>query len=318
MKPSRALSLFALLLLVAVLWSTSDLAAQVEPAGQAKEVGPVIKVLDAGKGAKTTLRFRIEKGLKQTMIMTMLMEQQMEMEGNKTPTPAMPAQKMTLDIEVTDVDAAGDIHYDFTISKIELVDDPDSPSPLAGILKTMLKPMEGSTGKAVVTSRGITKSVDFQLAEGVAAPLRQMMESMSQQSFQQMSSPMPAEPVGLGAKWEVTQDISTNGVKLKQISTQEIIELEGDRFKTKITLTQKADDQEVKVPGMAAVSARILSLSSQGKGEATVDLTQLVPLASKIELTSNAKMEVGVGDQKQTMATTTKVDVEVTNGEPAQ
>src|SRR5262245_31250014 len=93
----------AALLALPLLFSTT--ASADAPAG-----APVVKLVDAGKGAKKQLRFTAKKGLARTMVMTMKMAM-----GQGGAPMTLPVMKMTMDMKVTDVSAEGDIKYTFVL-----------------------------------------------------------------------------------------------------------------------------------------------------------------------------------------------------------
>ncbi len=273
---------------------------------------PIVELIDSGSDPKSPIRMKVEKGLKQNLVMLIDMDMSMEMGNNKFPTPKMPTQKMTMEIEVTDVNSEGDITYGFNLKSIDLVEDEKEPSPIAGMLKGMLKTMEGLSGQSVVTNRMITKTVDLKIPETVPAQARQMMGSMKQ-SMQQFLTPMPDEPVGTGAKWKVIQDMEVNGIKVKQTIIQELVEFKGQSLKTKVNIQQEADPQDVAPPGMpAGMKVRLTSLDSKGSGDIELDTGWMVPRKSKIEMSSDTKMEV----QAQTMRTMVKMTTTASGSPP--
>jgi hypothetical protein len=105
---------------------------------------------------------------------------------------------------------------------------------------------------------------------------------------------------------------------MKQTSTHELVSLEGDLAKTKITVKQEAPAQDVRPPGApAGFTMRLLGMDSTGSGSATLDLRKIVPRASKVDLSTNLKMEVDAGSQKQTMNMEMKVNVKISAATPA-
>ena len=65
---------------------------------------------------------------------------------------------------------------------------------------------------------------------GVTGQMRQLVEGF-QNSAEQMATPLPEEPVGVGGKWSVTQSLELNGMKLQQTATYTVIELSEERAK---------------------------------------------------------------------------------------
>ena len=275
---------FALATLVAfsLLFGSSVTAAPDVPAGS-----PVVKLVDAGKGAKKQLRFTAKKGLTRTMIMTMKMGMAMSMGANSMPMQTLPTMKMTMDMKVTDVSGEGDIKYTFLLKQPEVVAEKGTPQTVIDEMKKASKGMAGLTGYAVVTSRGFTKEADINVPKDADPQMKQFMDSIKQ-SLYQISAPLPDEAVGVGAKWDTVMQLTQNGMTLDQTATNELVELKGDSGKLKLTIKQNAKPQKVTVNGM---QVNVLSLVSNGSGETTLDFTRLVPSQATVTLHSDLKME---------------------------
>jgi hypothetical protein len=304
------------LILLIVLCLTKMAVAQVATTGEApppSDDTPVVKLLDPGQQPRTPLRFKIEKGLRQTMVMEIKMEMSMEMGGQKLPIPQMPAQRMTMEVAVSDVSAAGETTYDFKFTGIELTETENSPAAVVDAMKKAMKPLEGMSGAAVITNRGIVEKADFRVPDNVEPSARQILDSM-QQSVKQLSDVLPEEAVGPGAKWQVTYKISSGGVKMAQVATNELVSIQGDVAKIKTTIVQKAESQDVQAPGVpAGIKMRLVGLKSNGSGESTLSLRKLIPQAAKMDLNSDFNMEIGDGDQKQAINMQLKMDVQVSD-----
>jgi uncharacterized protein DUF6263 len=270
--------------LVALSLSTVATAAPDAPAGS-----PVVKLVDAGKGAKKQLRFTAKKGLTRSMVMTMKMGMAMSMGANSMPRQDLPVMKLTMDMKVTDVTAGGDIRYTFSLKQPEVIADKGTPQAVIDAVKSASKGMAGLTGYAVVTSRGFTKEADINVPKDADPQMKQFMDSIKQ-SLYQISAPLPEEAVGVGAKWDTVMQLTQNGMTLDQTATNELVDLKGDTGKLKLTLKQSAKPQKIAVNGM---DVNVLSLASNGTGETSLDFTRLVPSQATVTLHSDLKMEAG-------------------------
>ena len=227
---------------------------------------PVVKLLEQGSAPRRALRITPTKGMKQSSLMTMKMDQTMVMRGQKLPPTPTPAIQFTIDVDVTDVAANGDVSMDYKYPKVEIIDESDEPSPVKAMMETMLKSIEGLTGSATVSSRGFTKKSEITLPPNAEPQIKAMMDSMKE-SMSRMSSPLPEEPVGVGAKWSVTQLIESNGMKMKQTSLHTLKEIKGKTFEIAIELTQSADAQEIKTPGARGQRQSFFRSSQPAKGK---------------------------------------------------
>jgi len=232
---------------------------------------PGLELLDAGGGEKHKLRYAPKEGTKYELVLTM----EMDLGTGLKP----PATSFTMEILVNSVSAEGDIDYGFRFTSID-VDGQEAPPQFRELLKVR--------GSAVVSSRGVNKSGKVDLPDSAPESLKQMMSKFEEQ-IRQMSCPFPHEPVGVGAKWKLTQVIDTPAFTLNQFADYELVEFDGTRGKLKLTLTQSAKDQEMK--GLA-IKATLVSLASKGTGELEFDLSKPIPVNSNVEISSNVHVAV--------------------------
>ena len=248
--------------------------------------------------------------MKQSSLMTMKMDQTMVMRGQKLPPTPTPAIQFTIDVDITDVAANGDVSMDYKYPKVEIIDESDEPSPVKAMMETMLKSIEGLTGSATVSSRGFTKKSEITLPPNAEPQIKAMMDSMKE-SMNRMSSPLPEEPVGVGAKWSVTQLIESNGMKMKQTSLHTLKEIKGKTFEIAIELTQSADAQEIKTPGAPGTTTKLLSLESTGEGKMQFESSVLFPISS-VKSDSKMGMEMVAAGQTIPMQIEMSMEMKVT------
>ncbi len=270
-----------------------------------------VELIDAGTAPLQTIRYTPRVGETQTAVMTISIDMSMSIAGNAMPTQVIPAQKVTFDTTVEDVNADGDIKFSFIYTGAEVVDDPKKPSPMAPMLEEMVKSLVGATGSATVTNRGITKSAGFNIPEGMAPQMKQMLDGMKE-SMNRISSPVPSEPIGKGAKWKVTQNLAANGMTLVQTSTHEITSFDTAGFTMKIDVTQAADPQEIKNPGLpAGTTLSLVSLDTNGEGTSQVETASLIPVQSSLTISTKSTIDVESSGQKQQMTTDVKMAMEL-------
>lgn len=260
---------------------------------EAQTTKPKVKLLSAGKGAKKVLRYDLKKGARETMVMVMDMQMSGAMLGNMT----LPATQMTMDVKVTAV-RGGKATYAFEITSAKAVSRPGVDQNIIAMMDQQLAGMVGTKGTAVVDRRGFTSDMKLEFPAAMPAMMKQQMQSQMS-GMDQVSSPLPAEPVGAGARWEVHQTLDQNGIKVTQVARFELLQRKGKRGKMKATVTQKAPPQTINT---GAGSAKLLDLSSKGGGTVHFDLAKLVP-NSTMNLVLDQKLEAGgtTMDMKMTM-----------------
>ena len=263
----------------------------------------VVELQTRGSEPRRELRFTPEKGSKQTSVMTMDMQISMSIDGQSPPQQVMPAQEMTMEITVQDVDAEGDITYSFEYTEMRVIKDPENPSPAEQAIENAIKPLTGMKGTGVVNNRGFTQSATLDIPEGATPMIKQMLNGMKQ-AMRRLSSPVPEEAVGVGGQWTVTQSINANGIDLKQTSTHQITELTDEGFSMSVEVEQSAEPQQIKNPSLPAnITMTLKSLKTTGSGKSRIMTEHVMPIHADVVVESDAAMTMKAGDRAQEMTT---------------
>lgn len=244
-----------------------------------------VKLLDPGAQPRTALRYKFQANRTEKMVMEMSMAMAMEIGDQKQPETQVPTTRMTMTIDSKEVSPEGDLHYEFELVQVEVLPKPGTNPAMVNAMKQQMRSMQGLSGSVTITSRGFIRDVEIKPPPGIDPQIRQSMDQVKQ-SMSQMSAPLPEEPVGKGARWQVTMPVETPAMKLTQIATYTLSEIQGDKVKFDITIKQSAPPQEIHTPGAApGVKVLLESLKSSGKGTVEQQMTSLVP-TSNINITS--------------------------------
>lgn len=265
-----------------------------------------VKLLDPGTGPRTALRYKFQANQTQKVVMDMSMSMSMEIGELKQPELKLPGTRMTMTIVGKELTPKGDLHYEFDTEKVEVVAGPGVNPAIADAMKEQVSKMEGLKGSATVSPRGFTKEAKIETPPGMDAQSKQLMESMTQ-SMDQISALFPEEPVGRGARWQVTMPMETAQMKLTQVATYTLSDIEGDKAKLDVKLEQTAPAQDIAIPGGApGMKVSLESLESSGTGTVELDVTKLVPTATT-KLKSTHVMSAGDQKFKTTMQMEMKI-----------
>jgi hypothetical protein len=276
---------------------------------QAPVDASTVELIEAGTAPLRELRFTPKPDATQTAVMTMGMNQAMSINGQKIPSQNIPETKFTIKTSVDNIAKNGEIEFSFFYSEIDIVDDPANPSPLAATMRTSLQPMVGTAGDIVVNNRGLVQRTEIDIPDGVPAQLKQVLDGMKN-SMNQLSSPLPVEPVGVGGKWRVVQTINANGLRLKQTSTHEITQLTEHGFSVDVTVTQDANPQEIKNDALPPTTKiNLTSLKSTGNAKSTIALDSVFPIRTTMTITSQTAMGIEAAGQNQDMTIDMKMEL---------
>ncbi len=262
-----------------------------------------ITLLTAGAEPRKVLRLHPQPGNKQSMNISIQMGVGIKMGEIENPAMKLPPMQMAVDMTVKGVSPEGDITYELFVNDATIGEDPDASSQIAESMRTSLGLVKGLSGAGTMTSRGVSKTMNLKAPNDIDAQARQAMEQMKD-SLIRISSPLPEEAVGVGAKWKVEMPINSQGMTITQVATYELVSVDGETVKTKTALTQTAANQKIENPQMPGMKLDLVKLSGKGGGETTLNLSQLIPSAGALESHSDLSLGMNLGAQKQTMSMT--------------
>jgi hypothetical protein len=259
-----------------------------------------VKLLNPGSEPRKILRLHSEAGSKQTL--DMIMKMVMEMKADETPVQSLPIPAITMSMDVTtkSVSAEGDITYEMVFGDTTVADDTNVPPQMVQAMKASVAGLKGMTGTGIISSRGVNKKVDLKMQGNADPQLSQVMDQMKE-SFNQFSATLPEEAVGSGAKWEIKMPVKSQGMTIDQVTTCELVSMDGDRVEMKNTVNQHAANQKIQSPAMPGLKVDLTSMSGNATGTSVFDLSQLLPVQSQINTHNDMVMGVNGGNQKQSM-----------------
>jgi len=292
-------------------------AAEKPAAGEAAETTTVstvptaisVELIEPGAEPRRELRYDFSKAETQTFKMIMDMAMAIQVGAMNQPRTELPPVHMVMKVEPQEVTPDGSLRYRFDLTSTGLDESAGADPRMVEAMRAELKKTEGMSGWALVDARGFTKKADISVPAGAGAQLKDLVNRMKNQ-IEQMSAPLPEKPVGVGARWLVTQPVSNEMLKFSQKATYELKAIEGDVIEMHIDIAQEAPPQDIEAPGMGDASARLVALKSGGSGKTVVDLAELVP-TSEISTSMSMEVEIRAQGQQQNMTTTIDIDMQI-------
>lgn len=271
---------------------------------------PSVKLLDAGGEPRMVLRLHPKVGDKQTMTVTAKIGMNIPSAGNGMPAMNIPAVTTTMTCEVKEVSTNGDISYDLVIGDATVMTDTNTQPNLADAMKGALAGLHGITGNGKISASGINLGIQFAVPDGANPQLSQAIDQMKQ-TFSSYTAIFPEAAVGTGAKWEYANQLTAQGMTMDQTATFELVSVNGDQTTLHSTLQQSAPNQKIQNPAMPGVDVSLLKLEGSGVGNATFDLSHVLPSAATMDENSSVVMNMSVGQQQQTMNMNMTMDIAI-------
>lgn len=295
-------------LLCALTWGAPD-ALATSRGNLAVPADTSVTLLGAGQAPRKPLRYRYRAGDTVAMTMDMTMSMGMEMGGRLVPPQTMPTMRMAAVLTVKAVTPGGDSTLDFLLKDVGLLGTAGFTPAQRQQFTAAVTPLKGFRGTLVVTNRGVSKGMTYQTPAGLDPAAQQILQNLSHQ-MKQLSTPLPKEPVGVGARWRVV--IPMKGPPLTMASRIEFhleaLTPEGARLGMKVDGWAPA--QPLAVPGLAQVAASLKSLGVTGSGSMTLSLRR--PAANglmTVKQTLDAEFPVGGKTHAMKLLMDMKVDI---------
>ncbi|HEX8911848.1 MAG TPA: DUF6263 family protein [Humisphaera sp.] len=277
----------------------------------AADKNPVeLKVLDAGEGPRQQLRYKYRKGAVEDLAMDMDMAMSMSLGGQVVSSADLPTIRMTMRLETLDVKENGDATLGIRFTGGDVTAKPQTQAGVADAMRAELKKITGVRGTTTMSARGEARDAQFDLPAGADPQLKEQLKSAERQMGQMLAA-LPDQPVGKGARWQVTMPIDVNNVRASQTLTYSLKEQAGDVISVDVRITQTAARQEVQVPN-APQKLTLESLDSTGSGSARMDLARLVPA----DYAATIDMNMAMSQEQVRMSMNMKIGVTMRPEQP--
>ena len=111
-----------------------------------------------------------------------------------------------------------------------------------------------------------------------------------------LAMPLPATPVGIGAKWRSSRSLGpVSPLALTSVTTIDLDGISGSTLTYELSSTVHGDDQSVKQEG---VDVAVKGITGTANGHGTFDLEKLAPLGT---LAAELHMEMTTGSDTTPM-----------------
>ena len=282
-------------------------------ANDAKNNDPVI-VMDQGAEPREQLRYQIAPGTVTTSTMEYALAS-MATAADATELTVTPGVRLHIISGPTIEGKGGSTRYDVRIVKAEAILPEDADPQLRIDLNKGVAVLNNVGGWVEVDDRGIIQRSDLNSAaknEELPAQLLMMIVN-ARTSLARVV--LPAQPVGIGARWEAAKELILYGFKISQSDTYTMTERVGDEVKLNVQIQQTAPKQTVtfeesgveltlealtmNASGQVVLNLRALDANAQASGEAadmlnvkTVDGNEKVEIDSAFDVKMTVTYEI--------------------------
>jgi hypothetical protein len=273
---------------------------------------PIVRVLEPGGEPRSDLSYALSKGSTRTVVMSMDLAMAVKSQGQALPPASLPRMGMTLEAATVDKSPAGEFKIDSHLTGVSLDPNGAQQEQVARALRPQLDSLKGLSMAYWVNPKGHVRDVKLGVPSGVPQAAQQLLNGMSQ-SFESMVTPLPAEPVGVGARWQVITRTANGGADLLQSAVYTLKARDGAKATLEVSLMQLSANDTIRTPQMpAGMSAKVRSFSSSGAGTTVLDLKSVAPDSGTLTLKVAMEIAVqgpGAAGESSTVETTTTVRI---------
>ena len=272
-----------------------------QPSVEATRARPVVALLDFGQPPYQELRYSPRAGDKQTLELTIKTNDKPQENSSQLPGQKYPDIKVTIDAQVQEVAANGDIRYSLAFTKGDVVSDPEVMPAVVERYRKSANALVGVTATTEVSDRGAIKKSKLDVPANADPAMVTVLRRVDI-ALEQLWTMLPDEPIGVGGKWRVDfqSDASSNNVHYKHSVVYQIAEAEGSQVRLAATVQDKGDRQPIPKQATAgAGNTTLSSLTGTGRGEMKLELTKIMPLLAEMFVQTQTNVDVDMGGSVQ-------------------
>jgi hypothetical protein len=156
--------------------------------------------------------------------------------------------------------------------------------------------LRGMRGRFDLNTQGIVVDADVPWAQGQERIHPRVAITIGNVRSVVATIPLPKEPVGIGAVWEVRRPLRIWSARVTQVTRYELTDRVGGRFRVAITVQQKAAPQVADLNPKLEMHVR--GYEMRARGHALADLS--LPLALEASLESSSAADIALVSPEKT------------------
>jgi len=268
-------------------------------AAQTPAPTPTVEVLEAGKAPLEPLRLAPAGSASQRSAMTVTFA--IQQSGVSSASVKPPPTRATVETALQGVTPEGNLQVSFSYPSFEVLKGGDASKSSRRRIEQAFAGLKGLSGQLTLTPQGVLVDSALNVPPDVDPSVASLVTQLGDQ-LRTLAIPFPEAAVGVGARWRASTDLSLNGIEAHQVYEYTLKKRNGSKVELGVRGTQTADPQTVELPNVAqGVQLRVQSYKTTFRGNNSVDLTSLLPVASEIRSSGNQAFRIESGSDSGTL-----------------
>ncbi|MGB5545607.1 MAG: hypothetical protein WBM74_03470 [Polyangiales bacterium] len=255
-----------------------ELPLQLRTPAPSLDAPPVLEVLEQGQEPRQPLRFRIKPGFEQKVSLALGFTIDALVAVLRV-GEAIYVVTYDLTLRAGKAEDDGSVRVTFKVDGATIDPKRIGDKRLSRIEQALTSARK-LTGSYTLGPRGRMTKLKMNIPKDATRTAHDMADNL-RWALVQMTPAFPEEPVGQGAKWTVHEGVQEGGIHVNQLSTLEVVKVEGSRVELAVQAQQSAAPQSFSNPGIAIVN-QLKLLGAEADGSLHWDLTQLAPRAADL------------------------------------
>lgn len=269
------------------------------------------RLVSAGSAPHEPARYALTVGTQQRIAMTLHLAMKVDAAGSPIPPVTAPGLRLVIELAVVEATPEGGGRCQLTLTDADLADLDQAPPALVAEMRKGLGLLIGAKGELTIEPDGAVRGVALDVPSALGNELGQFVAA-ARLSLDGLAIRLPDPAIGLGASWDVSEDIDQGGIRVRQKTLYELTARQGGRIKLRFQISQTSERQRAKLAGLpTGVTADILSFDSAGSGEVEIDLTRPAPVRERVDVTTGVAFRLEQAGKTQAMSLSSDSGLEI-------
>lgn len=273
--------------------------------------GVQIQLLDPGAPPRAALRLKPDPAPQSR---TLTFSSQVTQSGASSASVGPLQIQAAVSFTGSSVGSNGTIRVPYAYNSFTLLDSSTGTAQQLAAVRASFAQFRGLSGQYTLAPTGAVLSNHLVIPPTVDSTVRSLLQQVTDQA-NQLTVPLPTQPVGVGARWQAVTQLVAGGLRLSQTYEYSLQSHDGTRLSLAVHYTQTGAKQRFSPSGIpAGTTATVTSYHVTGSGTSVIDLSQVAALNGHIAAQGVQVFRIQRGSQSETINQQVQLGVDVAPG----